>query len=148
MPETAWRIWKIGLRQKVVHDVGIVPHQDSPHVTNDFPNQTWHHTTKEGPCSTPNSQEDLGDQNQQKDDQVDSVAAKTGSVMDGLPGCRTGWCASKGTVFSRHADSGLVGGVLEGILNECCARDIPLCLEMLRDIVKVWRIGISHCGGM
>ena len=94
-----------------------------------------------------NSEEDLGDQDQQEDVHVDRVAANTGSVEDGLPGFRTGRCASKGTVLFSHADGGVIVGVLKSIIDECCARDVPLFLELFRDVVIVWRIRLTHCGG-
>lgn len=94
-----------------------------------------------------NSEEDLGDQDQQKDVHVDRVAANTGSVEDGPPGLRTGWCASKGTVLFSHADRGVIVGVLKSIVDECCARDVPLFLELFRDVVIVWRIRLTHCAG-
>ena len=72
------------------------------------------------------TKKDLGDQNQQKDGQVNRVATYTGQIEDGPPGFRTSWCASNGTVLFSHANGGLVVGVLKSIVDECCARDIPL----------------------
>ncbi len=145
---TGWRLGEINSRQEVVHDVWIVPQQDSPHVTDNLAQQAWDHATQESPRFVSNSEEDLGDQNEQKDDHVDGVAGHTGSVENGLPGFRTGWSASDGTVLFGHADGGLVVGVLKSIVDECSASDVPLLLEMIRDIVIVWGVCLTHCGAI
>ena len=92
-----------------------------------------------------NPEEDLGDQNQQKDDEIDRVTADTGSVEDAFPGFRTGRCASKGTVLLSHTDGGLVVRVLKSIVDKGCSGDIPLGLKMFSHIVIVWGIWLTHC---
>ena len=121
-----------------------MPQQEPSHITDNLPKQAWNHTTKKGPCSMTDPEEDLGDQNQQKDDEVDGVTANTGSVEDGFPGFRTGRCASKGTILLSHADRSLVVRVLKSIVDKSCSSDIPLGLEMFSHIVIVWGVRLTH----
>ena len=135
--EELWGLGEANLRQKVVHDVRVVPQQESPHITDDFPKQAWHHTTKEAPCTSSHAEKDLSDQNQQEDDQVDSVARDGGSVQYGLPGFGTCWYAPDGTVLFGHTYGGLVVGILKSIVDECGACNVSLGLELFGDIVIV-----------
>ena len=114
-----------------------MPQQDSPHITDNFPQQAGHHTTEEAPCSSSNPEEDLSDQNYQKDDQVNRVAGNGGSVLDGLPGLGASGRASDATIFLGHSDCSLVVGVLKGIVDECGASSIPLGLHCIGDVVIV-----------